>query len=232
MWRPLVQRLLMAYVADLITVLTSLFDVVEPSSSEETVWSQLNRVFQAYERLDPREQIHPRICAAFQRGQQTGDPVSIGLELRELLSEREPPVSGSERNKIGGRNAQDTGAGVSAKSPGEPVPSSGVPSSSLGGPAQRRTRPLVWYRLFPRRPLPLSIPKSPWWSYSKCYSPQTGPLPLPSPLSPAPAVLYSGHSLHAATNPSLPSYPITGSTVSYLLSTLGALPFVIMFQWP
>ena len=87
----------MAYTTDLITVLRSLFDIAKPSFSEGSMWLELNRVFEAYERLDPRQQIHRRICAKFQLDRQISDVDSFRRELRELL-EGEPPLSGSERN--------------------------------------------------------------------------------------------------------------------------------------
>ena len=113
------------------------------------MWLELNRVFQAYEQLDPREQIHRRICANFQHDRQISDPGGFRRELRGLLLEREPPLSGSERNGTGSRSAQDTRAppasssrtreppsspGVTASSPKVHVPSSGT-AQSPGGPA-------------------------------------------------------------------------------------------------
>ena len=56
------------------------------------MWFELNRVFQAYERMDPREQIHRRICANFQHDWQIGDPDSFRREQRELLLERGPSL--------------------------------------------------------------------------------------------------------------------------------------------
>ena len=57
------------------------------------MWSKLYRVFQTYERFDPREQLHRRICAKFQHDWQIGDPVYFRRELGELL-EHEPLRSG------------------------------------------------------------------------------------------------------------------------------------------
>jgi len=94
---------LMAYTTDLITVLKSLFDVVKSSFSEGPMWSELSRVFQAYERLDPRQHFHRRICANFRLDRQISDVESIRHELRELL-EGEPLLSSSERNQTGGWN--------------------------------------------------------------------------------------------------------------------------------
>ena len=125
----------MTYTTDLTTVLKSLFDIAKPSFSEGTLWSELNKVFQAYEQLDPREQIHRRICASFQPDQQIDDPASFrrGL-LRDLLLEREPRLSGPERSKTGGRNAQDTRAtrapGASSSRTKEPPSPPGVPTPS------------------------------------------------------------------------------------------------------
>jgi len=121
------------------------------------MWLKLYRVFQAYERLDPREQLHRRICANFQHDRQISDPDSFRRELCELLGPA-PPRSGSEREETGGQNTQDTGAppasspstgqlpsspgvsapslgGVSTSSPGVHVPSPGMSAQSPGGPA-------------------------------------------------------------------------------------------------
>jgi len=148
----------MAYTANLITVLKSLFEIVESSPSDRTTWLKLHRVFRAYQRLDPREQIYRRIYANIQHDRQISDSVSFRRELCELL-EHDPLRSGSERV---GQNTQSTGASptsspsteeppsslglstlspgvhapspeVSAQSPGGPAPSPGVPAQSRGG---------------------------------------------------------------------------------------------------
>ena len=124
MRRPPVRRLLMAYTADLTTVLKSLFDVETPSFSEGTMWLELNRVFQTYQLFDPREQIHRRICANFEHDRQISDPTGFRRELHELM-EREPPLSGSGSKETGGRNAQDTGV--------SPAPPPGAGKPLLGG---------------------------------------------------------------------------------------------------
>jgi len=96
------------------------------------MWLKLCRVFQAYERLDPRKQLHRRICANFQHDRQIGDPDSFRRELWELLIP-EPPRSGLECDETVGRNTQDTGASpTSSPSTGEPPSSPGVPAPSLG----------------------------------------------------------------------------------------------------
>ena len=93
------------------------------------MWSELNGVLQTYDQLDPREEIHRRICANFQHDQQISDPDSFRRELCGLLLERDLPLLGSEGNKIGGRNAQDT------RAPPASFPGPREPPSSLGGPA-------------------------------------------------------------------------------------------------
>jgi len=155
----------MAYTTDLITVLKSLFDVEKPSFSEGTMWPELNRVFQTYEQLDPREQIHRRICAKFQHDQQSSDPGSFHRELCELLLE--PPLPDPERNEIGGRNARGTSANPASssqtaeapqtplhgpvpppKGPTPPPRSPTPPPGEPGPPQDTRTKPF-WHYLFP-----------------------------------------------------------------------------------
>jgi hypothetical protein len=104
----------MAYTTDLITVFKSLFDVEQPISSERTMWSELNRVFQAYERLDdPRQQIHRRICANFRLDRQI-DVDGIRHELRELLEGE--PLLPARRNETG-RGGPSTSRVEPASSP-------------------------------------------------------------------------------------------------------------------
>jgi hypothetical protein len=78
------------------------------------MWSDLDRVFEAYERLDPRQRIHPRVCANFQSDLQLSDAGRFRHELRELLEgERESSLSGPERNETGGQKAH----GITAPPP-------------------------------------------------------------------------------------------------------------------
>jgi hypothetical protein len=133
----------MAYTTDLITVLKSLFDVVKPRFSEETMWSELNRVFESYERLDPRQQIHRRICANFRLDRQISDAESFRHELRELL-EGEPLLSSSGRNETGGRNdprlrpQERLHLPYYAYALAGPATPRGSPMTSRGGPASSR----------------------------------------------------------------------------------------------
>src|SRR5712691_11244582 len=122
----------MAYTTDLITVLKSLFDVVKPV----TMWSELNRVFQAYERLDPRQQIHRRICANFRLDRQISDVDSFRHELRELL-EGEPLLSGSERNAPGGRNDSPYALAGPATPRRSSTPSRGGPATNSKATSRR-----------------------------------------------------------------------------------------------
>lgn len=117
----------MAYTADLITVLKSVFDIVIISSfSGTTTWFALKDVFRASEQSDPHHQIHRRICADFQRDQQFRDPNSFRQFLRQLL-EGGTPLSGSRPAKTEHR---------STPAIKEPVPS----SSSTRVPMQRHER--------------------------------------------------------------------------------------------
>ena len=180
----------MAYTTDLVTVLKSLFDIVKPTFSEGTMWLELNKVFQAYGRLDPREQIHRRICANFQQDQQISDPGSFRRELRELLLEREPPHSGSERNGTGSWNARDTRArpGSSSRTT-EPPSSSGVPTPSLGVTA--------------------SSPKSQAPSHGVSAQPPGGPAPSPGGPTISPGVPKPTHGV-ASPSPGDPAPPPPG----------------------
>ena len=171
------QRLLMAYISDLITVLKSLFDVVTPSLSDGTMWLELNRVFQGYERLDPREQIHRRICANFQHDRQIGDPGSFRHELRELLMEREVHLSGPERNDTGGRNAHTGAPPASPPSTGKPPPSPAGPATPRRGPVTSPAGPAI------SRGGPATSPRGPATSPR---GPATSPRgPATSPRGPA-----------------------------------------------
>jgi len=140
------------------------------------MWSELNRVFQAYERLDPRQQIHRRICANFRLDRQISDVESIRHELRELL-ESEPLLSSSERNETGGRNdppyyalaGPATPRGEPATSPEGPatLPEDPAPATSLEDPVELPEDPAE---------LPEDPPTPPqrWWH---CLFPCLAPIP-------------------------------------------------------
>ena len=59
MARPSVQRLLIAYTVDLISVLRELFDLtLQPNKALATTWPELKEAFEAYERSPDRQRIH------------------------------------------------------------------------------------------------------------------------------------------------------------------------------
>ena len=152
----------MVYTTNLITVLKSLFDVVEPSSSKKIIWSDLSRVSEKYERSPLRVQVHDRICSNFKLDQQRSDAAKFRHELRELLGDNAPP-SVPVHNETGGRNSQ-----VPEAPPASP-PSTGEPLSSHGSTE--------------------TSPKSPPPPQKGSMSTRGGPPPAPKVPPPAPKVL-------------------------------------------
>jgi hypothetical protein len=80
-----VQRLLIAYIVDLIYVLKELFDItLRPELALSTTWMELREAFEAYERSRSRQRIHRDICSKTVEGDPlTGD--SISRKVRDLL---------------------------------------------------------------------------------------------------------------------------------------------------
>ena len=155
----------MAYTADLITVLRSLFEEVTQSSSLETprITSRaLNKVYQAHKLSDPRRQIYQRISE-----QTPGcDKDVIRRLLRELLGckpmsppDPESKVVAASSSPSSGVAAQSPPTGLTTQlaSTGMATPSpTGVAAPSPrsnGVPAvrtpPRSTSPPLWHRLCP-----------------------------------------------------------------------------------
>ncbi|KAH8979492.1 hypothetical protein EDB86DRAFT_3248366 [Lactarius hatsudake] len=84
---PPVQRLLIAYVVDLVGVLRRLFYItLRPDLALTTTWKELQVALESYERSHSRQRIHNSIYSNTMRGQQmTVDDVS--RMMSELLSE-------------------------------------------------------------------------------------------------------------------------------------------------
>ncbi|KAH9033826.1 hypothetical protein EDB85DRAFT_1890099 [Lactarius pseudohatsudake] len=84
---PSVQRLLIAYTVDLVSVLRELFDItLRPDLALTTTWKELQVAFESYERSYSRQRIHNSIYSNTMWGQQmTVDDVS--RMIGELLSE-------------------------------------------------------------------------------------------------------------------------------------------------
>lgn len=87
MARPEVQRLLIAYTVDLISVLRELFDItLKPDLVLTTTWTELQDAFEAYERSSSCRRIHDSICSTTPQGELlTVDGLS--KKIRELLEE-------------------------------------------------------------------------------------------------------------------------------------------------
>ena len=69
--RPGVQRLLIAYTVDLISVLKELFYfTLRPASALAPTWDDLKNAFETYERSSSRQRIHNIICSKSPQGGQ------------------------------------------------------------------------------------------------------------------------------------------------------------------
>jgi hypothetical protein len=92
MFRASVQRLLIAYIVDLIHVLTELFDItLRPDLALSTTWMELREAFEAYERSRSRQRIHRDICSTTVEGDPlTGDGISrkVWDLLRDVVKSR------------------------------------------------------------------------------------------------------------------------------------------------
>ena len=85
--RPQVQRLLITYTVDLISVLKELFDItLKPDLALTTTWNELKDAFEAYERSLTCRRIHNNIYSTTPQDQiLTVD--SLSQKIRELLEE-------------------------------------------------------------------------------------------------------------------------------------------------
>jgi hypothetical protein len=88
MARPSVQRLLIAYTVDLISVLRELFDLtLQPDKALATTWQELKEAFEAYERSPSRQRIHKSICSKSAQGEQIVTADDIREKVRDLVRE-------------------------------------------------------------------------------------------------------------------------------------------------
>jgi hypothetical protein len=88
MARPSVQRLLIAYTVDLISVLRELFDLtLQPDKALATTWQELKEAFEAYERSPSRQRIHNSICSKSAQGEQIVTADDIREKVRDLVTE-------------------------------------------------------------------------------------------------------------------------------------------------
>ncbi len=86
MVRPAVQRLLIAYTVDLISVLRELFDItLRPELALTTTWTELKEAFETYERSFSRQRIHNNISSKTPRGEQMLTADDISKKVRDLL---------------------------------------------------------------------------------------------------------------------------------------------------
>ena len=87
MCRASVQRLLIAYVVDLIHVLKELFNIVHrPELALSVTWMELRETFEAYERSRSRQRIHKEICSMTVEGDTlTGD--GINRKVRDFVQD-------------------------------------------------------------------------------------------------------------------------------------------------
>ena len=85
MCRASVQRLLIAYIVDLIRVLKELFDItLRPELAPSITWTELREAFEVYERSRLRQRIHREICSKMVEGDPlTGD--GIGRKVKDLV---------------------------------------------------------------------------------------------------------------------------------------------------
>jgi len=83
---PEVQRLLIAYTVDLMSVLRELFDLtLQPNKALATTWQEVKEAFEAYERSPSRQQIHNSVCSQSARGQQIMTADDISMMVRDLV---------------------------------------------------------------------------------------------------------------------------------------------------
>jgi len=85
MARPEVQRFLIAYIVDLISVLRELFDITLKPEGLVTTWKELKDAFEAYERSPSCRRIHNNICSTPQGELLTVD--GLNNKICELLGE-------------------------------------------------------------------------------------------------------------------------------------------------
>lgn len=85
--RPDVQRLLIAYTVDLISVLRELFDLtLKPGLALKTDWQELKEAFETYEKSASRQHNHDIISLRSPQSQQILSANSIHEKVRELVA--------------------------------------------------------------------------------------------------------------------------------------------------
>jgi len=85
---PSVQRLLIAYTVDLISIMRELFDLtLQPNKVLATTWQELKEAFEAYERSPSRQRIHNSICSRSTQGEQIVTADGIREKIRDLVKE-------------------------------------------------------------------------------------------------------------------------------------------------
>jgi hypothetical protein len=83
MARPSVQRLLVAYTVDFISVLRELFDLtLQPDKARATTWQELREAFEAYKRSPSCQHIHNSICSKSAQGEQIVTADDIREKIR------------------------------------------------------------------------------------------------------------------------------------------------------
>jgi hypothetical protein len=84
---PEVQRFLIAYTVDLISVLRELFDLtLQPALALTTTWQELREAFETYERSSSRQRIHGIICSKSPQGEQILTADGINEKVRVLVN--------------------------------------------------------------------------------------------------------------------------------------------------
>ena len=88
MGRPDVQRLLIAYIVDLIRVLIELFNLtIRFELALTTTWTEIQAAFEIYEKSSACQRIHERIRSKTTRDDQRMVADDISRMVRELLRE-------------------------------------------------------------------------------------------------------------------------------------------------
>ena len=88
MGSPEVQRLLIAYIVDLIKVLIELFNItIRPELALTATWTELQAAFELYEKSTSCQRIHERIRSETTRGEQMLVADDISSNIRALLRE-------------------------------------------------------------------------------------------------------------------------------------------------
>ena len=88
MARPDVQRLLVTYIVDLISVLRELFYfTLKPDKALATTWEELQYAFEAYGKSPSRQRIHNSIRSKPMQGKQIVTADNITEKVRDWVRE-------------------------------------------------------------------------------------------------------------------------------------------------